>query len=391
MFLRFTPLFATLFFFVFVSLTPASLEAQGYFRIVRPVDTERQPLSATLIPLSVSPEIDTAVPSQNLRNSVVGTDGRTRAALPTPRHISLEQQPDALFRRGTVRGILAWNGKSDGDGEALLILSSDLVSATGQDEAVIGILPLPGKPTAVTRVSDDIFHSAKRMIDGKIEEIVGPPGGHVPRQPIVYPSIANYSISVLEFSDIDRFSEDVNSLTRTFFDPSVRVVIDDKAMESIKQYWERGFRYFSFDVSQLGRQPLSKTAVAYRFQSSHAFYPLAISSIGGTGHGLIDLIVITPGSINLGGAFEQGKEEAPILVRGHTAVDFTMEELRELEPMLADVFKTNGLSSVRVRNFLFNTDDIGGFKNDFVGVNAEPPVDPEVELPLENADSEISE
>ena len=86
-----------------------------------------------------------------------------------------------------------------------------------------------------------------------------------------------------------------------------------------------------------------------------------------TGHGLIDSIVMTPGNINLSGAFEQGKEEVPIHVKGKTVVDFTMEEVKELDPQL-DVL--GGLNSVRVRNFLIETDDIGGFKDDFKAVPA---------------------
>ena len=382
MFSRFISLFGAFFFFVLVSLTAVKLEAQGYFRVTRPVDEAQKPLSATLLPSSVGPELDMSATGQRPRDLVIGTDGRTRVALPTPQSVSTEQKTAALFRRGITRAILAWNGKSDAEGETLLILSSDWVSATEQDEAAIGILPLPGKPTSIERVPDNIFPKTKQTTDKKIAEVVGPPEGQVVPAPITYPSSIAHSVSVLDFNTFDRFSEDVNRFTKTIFDPSVQVVIEGKDMECIKQYWNQGFRFFSFDVSHLGKQPLRKSAIAYRFQSKSAYFPLAISAIGGTGGGLIDLVVITPGSINLGGAFAQGKEEAPILVKGKTAVDFTIEELRELDTRLADIFKSDKLASVRVRNFLIESQNIGGFKNDFIGVNAEPPAEPERKLPL---------
>jgi hypothetical protein len=364
--------FGSFFCFALVSLSAAKLEAQGYFRVTRPIDEEQKPLSATLLPLSVKPELDEPVRGQQTRNVVVGTDGKTRVVLPSPQPVSTEaEKTDALFRRGTMRAILAWNGKSDEEGEALLILSPDWVSATEQDEAVLGILPLPGKPTSVARVPDDIFQRTKQMTDNKITEIVGHPEGQVVPAPVAYPFYSDHSVFVLAFSNFDHFAGDVNHFTKTFFDPSVQVVIGDKEMECIKQYWEQGFRYFAFDVSHLGKQPLRKSAVAFRFQSKSAYYPLAISAIGGTGGGLIDLLVITPGSINLAGAFEQGKEEAEIVVKGKTAVDFTIEELRELAPRLAEIFKSDKLDSVRVRNFLIEAKDIGAFKNDFIAIPAQ--------------------
>ena len=153
------------------------MEAQGYFRVVRPIASEQKMLSATLLPFSVSPELDAPVSGQRPRNLVVGTDGKT---------------------------------------------------------------------------------------------------------PIAYPFSADHSIFFLAFDNLDHFSEDVNHFAKTIFDPSVQVMIDSKELDYIKQYWEQGFRYFAFDVSHLGKSPSRKTAIAYRFQSMSAFYPLAIGAIGGT-------------------------------------------------------------------------------------------------------------
>ena len=370
MLLRFTLPFSTFLLFVSVSLMATTVEAQGYFRLVQPVADEHRPLSATLLPLSIN------------------TDNKDHVVLPTPRPLSSEQKIDALFRRGTARAIIAWNGKLCEDGESLLILSSDLISATGQNEAVLGILPLPGKPTSIERIPDDVFQRAKNIMDTKIAEIMGPPEGHVVPGPIVYPPCVTPSVFVLAFNDIEHFVADVHYFARTIFDSSVHVVIDAEAMGSVTRYWERGFRHFAFEVSHLGRQPLHKTAIAYRFQSPYAYYPLAVGAIGGTGHGLIDIIVITPGSINLGGAFEQGKEEAPILVKGNTAVDLTMDEIRELDPRLEDIFKSDELDTVRVRNFLIEAENIGGFKDDFIGVNTTLPSAPEGKLPSDTGNLE---
>jgi hypothetical protein len=44
----------------------------------------------------------------------------------------------------------------------------------------------------------------------------------------------------------------------------------------------------------------------------------------------------------------KAKEEAPIIVKGKTTVDFTKEEVKGLDPELAVVFG-DGVNSVKVR------------------------------------------
>jgi hypothetical protein len=183
--------------------------------------------------------------------------------------------------------------------------------------------------------------------------------------------IGSHNIFVWEMEDISTFKDDVCAYIAQTYNNEATALVTDKALQVIKGYHDRGFRYFAFDLTEVKKEAATKEAIAYRFQSTFAYYPLAISSIGGTGHGLIDLIVMTPGSINLGGAFEQGKEEFPIIVKGKTTVDFTMNEVKDLDPHLAGVFDGNNLGSVRVRNFLIEAEDIGKFKSDFIATPAQ--------------------
>jgi hypothetical protein len=147
-------------------------------------------------------------------------------------------------------------------------------------------------------------------------------------------------------------------------------LITDKTLKTIKKYFDRGFRYFAFDLTEVGTTPSTKEAIAYTFKSKFAYYPLAISAIGGTGRTTADLIVMTPGSVNLGGAFEKGKEQAKLRLIGNKTVDFSLDELRGLEPRLAKTFEPIRVNSVKVRNFWIVSEDISSFTDDFTAFPA---------------------
>ena len=63
--------------------------------------------------------------------------------------------PEEVFLNGQANRIVVWNGKQDNSGEQLLICSDRSRSTTGQKEAVLSIMPLPGEPIEIRRVSDN--------------------------------------------------------------------------------------------------------------------------------------------------------------------------------------------------------------------------------------------
>ncbi|MDR1964376.1 MAG: hypothetical protein LBQ50_11400, partial [Planctomycetaceae bacterium] len=108
-------------------------------------------------------------------------------------------------------------------------------------------------------------------------------------------------------------------------------------------------------------------AIAYTFHSTYAYYPLAISAIGGTGRSLADLVVMTP---DFEAEAKAKVERGQVTLIGNTSVDFTLNEVKSIDERLAKVFDGIGLNSVSVRNFLIPIKDIGHFNADFGAVSA---------------------
>jgi len=313
----------------------------------------------------------------NSNNNVINVNNEGRAPLPPPASGGAVAFGNSSVLTGAQQAVIAWNGKTDENGEQTLIITSNEASQTGEDMAVLNVLPLPGKPISIERANARVFVETKILLDKKIREQKPDAGGAVGFGVIMTAKIGPHNIFVWEMEDISTFEEDVAGYIGELYGDEVTALFTDKTLEIIKGYHDRGFRYFAFDITEVKKDASTKEAIAYRFQSPYAYYPLAISGIGGTGHGLIDLIVMTPGSINLGGALEGVKsgESGPnidfFVHRGDVTVDFTLNEIKGLDPQLAGVFDESGLNSVRVRNFLFNTSNIGGFEKDFIATPAQ--------------------
>lgn len=278
---------------------------------------------------------------------------------------------DKAFLEGEQQAVIAWNGKTDASGEQTLILTTNEISNTGKPMAMLSVLPLPGEPISIERANAKVFVQSKVLLDKKISEKQKSAGAGVGYGAIMTQKIGSHNIFVWEMEDISKFKDEVTAYVAAKYDNKATALITDKTLSVIKTYHDRGYRYFAFDLTLVDSKASTKEAIAYRFKSKFAYYPLAVSAIGGTGHGLIDLVVMTPGQINLKGSFTQGKEEAPLIVKGNTSVDFTMKEVEELDPSLSVVYKGSGLNSVVVRNFLIEAEDIGQFKSDFVAVPAQ--------------------
>jgi len=290
---------------------------------------------------------------------------------------------DSAVLAGVQQAVIAWNGKTDETGEQTLIVTTNEMSNTGQNMAVLSVLPLPGKPISIEPANTRVFTEAKVLLNRKIQEQRPDAGGEVVGFGVIMATkIGSHNIFVWEMEDTFNelaFQEDIVAHIADVYGNignEVTALFTNKTLEVIKGYHDRGFRYFAFDITEVKNEVSTKEAIAYRFHSPYAYYPLAISGVGGTGHGLIDIIVMTPGAINLGGALQgvtsggSGPNIDLFVHRGNATVDFTMNEVRQLDPSLAAVFDGSGLNSVRVRNFLFNTGNIGGFTNDFIATPA---------------------
>ena len=316
----------------------------------------------------------------NANNNVVNITGNSGVVPPPPPRSGAVAfgVADEAFLEGQQQAVIAWNGKTDEKGEQTLILTTNEKSNTGEDMAMLSVLPLPGKPLSVERANAKVFVETKMLLDKKILEGGGSGGDGTSFGVMMTAKIGSHNIFVWEMEDISKFKDDVCNYIADVYGGEATALVTDKALEIVKRYHDRGFRYFAFDLTEVKKEGSTKEAIAYRFQSTFAYYPLEISGIGGTGGGLIDLIVMTPGNINLDGALKDAKKDAErhvipngyFYLLGDRTVDFKMDEVKALDPSLSGVFDGSGLNSVRARDFLIRADDIGAFKQDFVATPA---------------------
>lgn len=184
--------------------------------------------------------------------------------------------------------------------------------------------------------------------------------------------IGAHNIFVWELDSVESFQRDVQSWVAQKYNKQAAALITKDTVRTLSYYFQKGFRYFAFDLTVVDGVNKTKAAIAYTFQSTHVYYPLVISRVGGEStNSTVDLIVMTPGDIRLTGAITKiitsGKrpdinQGEATLVGGGNAV-FTIDEVRKLEPKLAEVFDS-GTREVKVRNIRF-TGKLNGFKKDF--------------------------
>jgi len=346
-----------------------------YYRVPRPVVVVPQPVIVVPRPVVVMPRPVIVQPTYrlanvNVNNTVINVNP-VAGSLPPPRGGAVAfGDADKAFMEGAQQAVIAWNGKTDGSGEQTLILTTNEQSNTGEDMAMLSVLPLPGKPISIEPANTEVFVESKKLLDKKIRE-QNPSGGIDSFGVIMETKIGSHHIFVWEMDDISTFEEDVNAYIVATYGEDVAALVTPKALEIIKGYHTRKFRYFAFDLTLVKKEEsTTKEAIAYRFHSEYLYYPLAISGIGGTGFGKIDLVVMTPGDINVKGALEQeGNSENVQYYYPGVGVKFTMDEVKALDPALSGVFGDRR-EPVNARNFILNTRDIGGFKDDFVAVPA---------------------
>ena len=308
-------------------------------------------------PVAVSEQPPLEGPSRpSVQNLIVDSEKGVKVELP-------KLQPslvrDSVFLRGNYRGILAWNGRGDDEGEELLIVESVAKSTSSRSEAVLSVIPLPGKPISIERLNCRLA-SFDELLEKKFNEAGIISGKAAPAFDSQYPRIASYHVFVLNIDVMDTLVSEIKNYIDQVYSRDVLVDISPEEMAILQSYWDRGFRYFAFDISVLSDQPTCKMPLMFHFQSPQVYFPLHVGAIGGTGETLVDLIVLTPDKIVLSGAV---KDEDVILV-GNTIVNIELSELETIQPAIVEFFRKNGCTSVLIRTFLIEgkTDQ---FKGDF--------------------------
>ncbi len=274
------------------------------------------------------------------------TKSEGRVMLPIPANYDLNYYPTEVFLNGEARRIVVWNGKDDDSGEQLLICSDDLRSATGQSEAVLSVMPLPGKPIEIYRAKDcfDALH------DSLTQKINFPKDPYNP-DPVVWNGrITPYCLQSFEFKNVDEFFAAANAMVYTLYGDSAQMQVRKKQFQAIQYLFEKKYSWYAFDVSLLRNWGTVTEPIAYRTKAKSICVPLLDGRIGGADEGTVmKVIAITPDKAEI---FDGLTYDKDVLHVGKKTAIFTIAELNELCPDVAEFCKQHKMEKVLVREFI---------------------------------------
>lgn len=202
---------------------------------------------------------------------------------------SIPFEPFVTIHEPLQKAAIAWNGD-----EEILILSTDLKSS--KPTKVLEVLPLPSEPV-VTRGDDKVFGKLQALAFSRSRPVYSrsplPEASKGPGSAEItfHEKIGAHDISVvhlLDSSDFDAWVHDFlkkNGVTAKQVSPVL--------LATISQYILDGYRWFVFDVVELGTTIKTNDAIQYRFASKQLYYPLRISATD-TGKTEVRIAALTP-------------------------------------------------------------------------------------------------
>lgn len=277
-----------------------------------------------------------------------------------------------FFNNDETRVIIAWNGKENSEGRETMIVTSGASSLfRNKRAAALSIIPLPGKPIAITRANPRAFYSAMSLLNEKNTK---------PNDTIVEPStlrlsitrIGAHNIFVWKLENLEDFCDQVIRYVSCKYNGRAFPLLGSETLRVLEYYFKCGFHYFAFDLTEVGLDS-EKETIAYTFKSKRLYFPLVVNRIGGSDdYSNFDLILITPNTLqpNPDSAIKRflPPNEAAIdaseatLVHGVSCA-FTLDEIRRIDKTL-DVFDA-GVDKLIVSNIHFNK-QYNSFVNDFI-------------------------
>lgn len=283
------------------------------------------------------------------------------------------------FNEPEQQAVIAWNGKraKNGGRETLVLSTNEEIKGLGGQKAyLLSVLPLPGEPISVEPANPKAFMIAKGLFFSKAPK---PATSETEFGVIKTAKIGAHNIFVWELDSADTFQKDVQAWVAKEFDGQAAAYIDNETMNVLQYYINSGFKYFAFDLTEVGSIS-TKASIAYTFKSDSVYYPLVISRIGGSsGFSTVDLVIITPGKLSPAkmSAIQKLRTEdkpaleddAATLVRSGS-VTFSRNEVRSIDKSL-DVFD-EGTRELTVRNVKFKK-RLNSYKKDFYMIDAPRP------------------
>ncbi len=276
---------------------------------------------------------------------------------------SIPYEISARIFEPTQDTLIAWNGE-----EEILILSTELYSS--KKTKVLEVLPLPAEPI-VEESSREIIRKAERflfestnviyerpLLDLRSDSRSAEPAGEVVQEIV----IGSHDIAVTKALNADQFTDWVNSYLKEKGNDNP--IIPTELAETIKNYLDRGFNYFVFDIIELDEEPIFNEAISYRFKTDRLYYPLEITK-SDQGISTINLIILSnQNMLNFDGI----EKERVKTVMGPVLID--NREIEEISADLAELFnkdENNELQEIPTSIVSWKIrDDLANFHDDLL-------------------------
>jgi len=224
--------------------------------------------------------------------------------------------------------------------EEVLILGTDLKA--DKSARIVRFIPFPAEPK-VQLASPFSFESATNLIKKHgLKFIEQTKGGQATRAVELRfnERLGSHDVTVIKINDAAEFKAWVKEFLKQ---KGLQLKREDPKIEAVvRDYTRRGFVWFVFDFVTVNEQTRFVEPIQYRFQSKDLYYPLITSNTFG-GSGMIDLILITPGTFceplesYYGGCF--GLPE----MRATTSSQLEDDEMKDISPGIGEFSKNQNM------------------------------------------------
>ena len=282
--------------------------------------------------------------------------------------------PEEVFLNGQANRIVVWNGKQDNSGEQLLICSDRSRSTTGQKEAVLSIMPLPGEPIEIRRVSDNF-----NALQTKLEiTLYGDKQEFSNEHPEWNGRITSYCVQSFETDNLEDFLFQAENMVSSLYGNSAQLQWQPTQLSAIQLLLDFHYKWFALDVSLLRDWVTFTEPIAYQTKSDSVCVPLLEGRIGGANSkSVTSVIVITPNKVMLNE--KEGLSNKDVVFLSDQPVELSVEELQGLSPESAAFCKKHKIEKVFVQQ-LYIRNYITKYPGDLIMINA-----PEEKAPEQNA------
>jgi hypothetical protein len=253
--------------------------------------------------------------------------------------------------------------------EELLILGIELRAQ--EKVEILEFIPFPSEPQ-VTLASGNPFEEVQKLIKEKKLEIqdsrhVKKGGASTTPVEIRFSAkVGLHDVTVIKINDTKGLSDWIGQF---FQGKGIKERPDlTKVVPVAEDYIQRGITYFVFDYIPVGVETRLIEPLAYRFKTDRIYYPLKTSNIVG-GQGLVDLIMVLPGSFtsewrangkSLWDALRKVSAAKPLPWNMSSSSKVYLNEMKALHPDAESFFKKTKKLYMQVLRFVgdyqFNDD-----------------------------------